>query len=115
MKLTEKHCVPCEGGLPPLSEAAAKKYLAKIDSEWKLSESNKIIERTYTFDDFKDALNWVNKVGALAENEGHHPDIDIRYNKVTLHLTTHAIQGLSENDFILAAKIDVFNRKNQNS
>ena len=103
--LIAQHCVPCEGGTPPLSPDVVRKYLPQI-SGWVVEGGNKSIHREYKFSDFKTAMAFVNEVADLAEIEGHHPDIDIRYNRVTLTLSTHAIGGLSENDFILAAKID---------
>lgn len=103
--LTSKRCVPCEGGVAPLTPAEIKPYLAQISAEWHV-EDDKKIEREFTFRDFNEAITFVNKVADLAEEEGHHPDFDIHYNRVEVELTTHAIGGLSENDFILAAKID---------
>ena len=105
MDLLNKKCVPCEGGVEPLGEAEAHKYLAEVLG-WDLMEVGKKIEKNFKFKDFKAALDFINKVGELAEVEGHHPDIDLHnWNQVTLTLSTHAIGGLSENDFILAAKI----------
>ena len=103
MDLTKKKCVPCEGGVEPMSEKEAKKYLEKVPN-WNLV-GNKI-SRKLKFKDFKEAIKFVNKVAGIAEKEQHHPDINISYNKVELGLTTHAINGLSENDFIVAAKIN---------
>lgn len=104
MNLLSKKCIPCEGGMPPLSKEEAEKYLAEV-SGWKLEDEKKI-EKRFKFENFKEAMKFVNKVAELAEAEGHHPDFAIMYNRVILNLTTHAIGGLSENDFILAAKID---------
>lgn len=104
MDLTKKHCVPCEGGIPPMSKEEAEKYLKEVKG-WQLV-GNKI-EKDLKFRNFKQAMEFVNKVAELAEEEGHHPDILIySWNKVKLMTYTHAIGGLSENDFILAAKID---------
>jgi len=103
--LLQKKCVPCEGGTPPLTRQEAEKYLKQV-AGWQLSADAKKISRRFVFKDFKEAMAFVNKVAALAESEGHHPDIYILWNQVRLQLTTHAIKGLSENDFILAAKID---------
>ncbi len=103
--LSQKHCVPCEGGTKPLDHSQSNEYIEQID-QWHLNEDISI-EKTLRFKDFKEALNFVNKVGAIAESEGHHPDIGILgWNKVKILLTTHAIGGLSDNDFILASKID---------
>ena len=103
--LTKKHCVPCEGGLPPLDRAQVARY-APQTPDWKAADDNLSISREFKFKDFAEAMAFVNKVAALANGEGHHPDIYIFYNLVKLTLTTHAMKGLSENDFILAAKID---------
>jgi len=104
MDLTKKHCVPCEGGIPPMSKNEAEKYLKEVKG-WQLA-GNKI-EKNLKFRNFKHAMKFVNKVAELAEEEGHHPDILVySWNKVKLMTYTHAIGGLSENDFILAAKID---------
>ncbi|MDP9249639.1 MAG: 4a-hydroxytetrahydrobiopterin dehydratase [bacterium] len=107
-ELLKKKCVPCEGGALPLDKAEAKKYMDMVPG-WELSEDGKNITKNYKFQDFIGTINFVNKISEIAESEGHHPDIDIRYNKVKLILSTHAIGGLSENDFILAAKIDASN------
>jgi len=97
--------VPCEGGVDPIDRAGAQKYLMQVPG-WNLSEDAKKISKEYKFQDFIGAINFVNNVAEIAESENHHPDIKINYNKVLLELSTHAIGGLSENDFILAAKID---------
>lgn len=103
--LISQHCVPCEGGTLPLVREDALKLAAEANG-WTLAPDSSSISRDFTFADFKEALAWINKVGALAESEGHHPDIHWWWNKITLHLSTHAINGLSNNDFILAAKIN---------
>jgi 4a-hydroxytetrahydrobiopterin dehydratase len=103
MNLIHKHCVPCEGDVPSLLKDRAQELLAEVPG-WDLQDT--YLTRAYRFKDFADAMLFVNKVAAIAEQEGHHPDITITYAIVTLTLTTHAISGLSENDFILAAKID---------
>ncbi len=105
MDLTQKKCVACEGGIPPLGKEGAEEYLPQVPA-WKPSADYTAISREFSFDDFKQAMIFINKVAALAEEEGHHPDIHIFYNRVKLELSTHALGGLSENDFILAAKID---------
>ncbi len=104
LDLAAKKCKPCEGGTPPMREEEAKDMLKKIEG-WQLKENK--IRKVYRFKDFKGSMKFVNKVADLAEEEGHHPNMSISWNKVTLTLTTHAIAGLSENDFILAAKIDI--------
>ena len=107
MDLTKKKCVPCEGGMPPMKPEGALKLQQQVKG-WSLLTINGIhnLEKKFRFKDFAEAMKFVNKVAALAEEEDHHPDITINWNKVTLQLSTHAIKGLSENDFIMAAKID---------
>lgn len=103
-ELSQKKCKPCEGGTSPMSEDEAKQMLGQVEG-WTL-EGNKI-RKDFKLKDFSEALGFVNKIGEVAEKEGHHPDIQIHsYNQVTVTTTTHAIGGLSENDFILASKID---------
>lgn len=101
--LVRKHCVPCEGGVPPLTRAEAERILAQVPG-WSLAADGKRISREWTFDGFPEAMAFVTRVADLAEAEDHHPDIVVSYRRVRLDLTTHAIGGLSENDFILAAK-----------
>lgn len=104
--LTDKHCIPCEGNVAPLTREQFSPLLPEAVG-WEVVEDAKIVKE-YRFADFAAALAFVNKVGALAENEGHHPDINLHnFNTVTITLWTHAIGGLSENDFIVAAKINV--------
>ena len=107
--LAERQCVPCRGDVPPLEEAAARDYLADCP-DWHLGSDAKRIERTFDFENFARALAFVNAVGAVAEDEGHHPDIHFGWGYVTISLQTHKIDGLHENDFILAAKIDALPR-----
>lgn len=101
--LATKKCVPCEIGTPPMPEDEARKLLPKIPG-WNL-EGNKL-NRKFQFKDFKQSMIFVNKVADIAEQEGHHPDILIVWNKLTLTLFTHAAKGLTENDFVMAAKIN---------
>jgi len=101
--LTQKKCEPCEGGVPPMSDEQAEEFLQKVPG-WE--KEGKKIQREFKFKDFVEAMKFVNKVADLAESEDHHPDIHIYWNKVQLVLWTHAIGGLSENDFILAAKVN---------
>ena len=102
--LIQKKCVPCEDQAP-LKEEEIKKYMEELKEGWEVLE-NKKIQKLFRFKDFKEVMVFVNKVADLAENEGHHPNITIDYSKVNIVIWTHAIGGLSENDFILAAKID---------
>ncbi|HSD71762.1 MAG TPA: 4a-hydroxytetrahydrobiopterin dehydratase [Thermoanaerobaculia bacterium] len=103
--LAAKTCVPCRGGIPPLTEEKAREFVAATPG-WTLAESGTRLFRRFEFRDFKAAIEFVNRVADLAEQEGHHPDIAIHWNKVELTLWTHKIGGLHENDFILAAKVD---------
>lgn len=106
MNLMKKHCKACEGYEKPMNSKDAKKYLKKVLG-WKININEKSIIKNFKFKNFKEALKFVNKIGQLAEKEGHHPDIKIySYKKVKINLTTHAINGLSENDFVMASKID---------
>lgn len=103
--LAQKTCVPCRGGVPPLSEGEAQHLRAQTPA-WELRDGAKRIERSFKFADFRAALDFVNKVGEVAESENHHPDICFGWGYATISLHTHKIKGLHENDFILAAKID---------
>lgn len=103
--LVQKKCVACEGGMPPLRRDEAEILLRQL-KEWRLSGDAQWISKEFKFKDFADALKFVDAVGAIAESEGHHPDIQLSWGKVVVELTTHAINGLSENDFIVAAKTD---------
>ncbi len=105
-ELRAKRCQPCEGGVPPVPRKQAEELLCELE-HWTLAGRGKRIRRELIFDDFMEAVNFINQVAELAENEGHHPDLHLsNYRHLTIELTTHAIRGLSENDFILAAKID---------
>lgn len=106
MDLTKKHCVPCEGGTPPLSDGKENELIRQTPGWILLRDGTHKITRQFKFKDFKQTMFFVNKVADLAEDEGHHPDIKIVYNRVGLNLFTHAVRGLSENDFIMAAKIN---------
>ncbi|MEO6457992.1 MAG: 4a-hydroxytetrahydrobiopterin dehydratase [Chloroflexia bacterium] len=101
--LRQKFCVACEAGTPPMSMEQAEEMMDQVPA-WELQENK--LTRRFRFKDFKEAMAFVNKVADLAESEGHHPDIYISWNRVRLELTTHAIKGLSENDFIMAAKVN---------
>lgn len=107
--LAQKQCTPCRGGIPPMDEASARDYLADRP-QWQLTADAKRIERSFDFKTFAAALEFVNAVGAVSESEGHHPDIHFGWGYVTISLQTHKIDGLHENDFILAAKIDALPR-----
>ena len=105
-KLRTKSCQPCEGGVAPMPRKEATGLLEGLDG-WTLVPKGKRIRREIVFDDFGEAIEFVNRIAELAESEGHHPDLHLTdYKHLAIELTTHAIRGLSENDFILAAKID---------
>ena len=104
MGLANKHCVPCRGGVPPLAGAALDDLKAQLGG-WEVVRGHHL-EKTYTFPDFQKALVFVNRAGAIAEQEGHHPDLHLSWGKVGVEIWTHKIDGLTESDFILAAKID---------
>lgn len=103
--LTDKKCVACEGGIPPLTHEEIEKFHPEVP-EWSVASDELSISRDFKFKNFKEAIDFADRVGALAEEEGHHPVLTVRWGKVGIVLTTDAINGLSENDFILAAKID---------
>ena len=102
----QKKCVPCQGGIPPLNNQEINNLIVKIDSKWQVKD-DKDLRKEYIFNTYKDAINFVNDVAELAEEEGHHPYIHINYKKVLIILFTHKINGLHENDFILASKCDL--------
>ncbi|MEI7826394.1 MAG: 4a-hydroxytetrahydrobiopterin dehydratase [Euryarchaeota archaeon] len=104
-RLTEKHCVPCEVGTQPFDLETVQGLLPMVP-KWNPDDEVKKIVRSYRFKDFVESMRFINKVAELAEEEGHHPDVFVSYNYVKVSLTTHNIGGLSENDFIMAAKID---------
>ncbi len=105
--LSSKHCVPCEGGINPLSHKDIQILLKKLPDQWQLSDDGKSIHRDYTFKNFYRTMSFVNAVAHIANNEDHHPDLQVGFNYCRIRYTTHAINGLSENDFICAAKIDL--------
>jgi 4a-hydroxytetrahydrobiopterin dehydratase len=104
-KLASKSCVPCRGGIAPLSQSEAIRMLPGAPG-WELRQNATRLEHRFEFRDFVEAMKFVNRVAEIAEREGHHPDIAIHWNKVDLVLWTHKIGGLHENDFILAAKVN---------
>jgi 4a-hydroxytetrahydrobiopterin dehydratase len=104
MGLADKHCVPCRGGVPRLQGQALEDMKAQV-AGWQVVDEHHL-EKTYLFPDFRAALDFVNRVGAVAEQEGHHPDLHLSWGKVAAAIWTHKINGLTESDFILAAKID---------
>lgn len=103
-ELTSKKCVPCEGGVPALTAAEAAPLLAQIHG-WQIVDGHHL-RKVYAFPDFMSALGFVNRAGAVAEEEGHHPNLMVTWGRVEAEVWTHAVDGLTENDFILAAKMD---------
>ena len=106
--LASKRCVPCRGGVPPLAGEELDRYAAMLPN-WQVIDGHHL-ERSFTFRDFREALEFTRVVGNLAEEQGHHPDIYLAWGKVRITLWTHKIDGLTESDFILAAKIDQLKR-----
>jgi 4a-hydroxytetrahydrobiopterin dehydratase len=104
MSLAEKHCVPCHGGVPALKGEELEKMRGQV-SGWQVVEQHHLT-KSFSFPDFRTALNFVNQVGEIAETEGHHPDLFLAWGKVDVKIWTHKVDGLTESDFILAAKID---------
>jgi 4a-hydroxytetrahydrobiopterin dehydratase len=105
MELSGKMCVPCEGGVPPLGADRIGEMLREVPG-WQVSEELNLLSKRFRFPDFAGTMVFVNQMAALAEEQGHHPDFCVRYDVLDVQLTTHAIHGLSENDFIMAAKLD---------
>lgn len=107
--LTEQKCEACEGGVPPLTRDEAEELLPQVP-DWQLNDAGDLLSRAYECANFAEALALVNRAGEIAEAEGHHPDMHLtNYKYVLIELTTHAIGGLSKNDFIVAAKLDASN------
>jgi 4a-hydroxytetrahydrobiopterin dehydratase len=105
-ELKEQRCKPCEGGIEPHSLAASKEMLKLLHGDWKLSADGKKIRREYKFKNFYRTMSFVNAVAHIANSEDHHPDLEVGYGNCNITYSTHAIDGLSDNDFICAAKID---------
>ncbi len=103
--LAAKKCVPCEGGVPPLAGSALCSLAERIDGGWEVIDEHHL-EKTFSFKNFRAALAFTNAVGDIAEEQGHHPDIYLSWGTVTLRVWTHKIDGLTESDFIFAAKVD---------
>jgi 4a-hydroxytetrahydrobiopterin dehydratase len=104
-RFSQSHCAPCDRGAEPLKGQALQELYRDLDHDWQLVDGTRL-EKEFSFRDFRQALAFVNRVGELAEAEGHHPDLGLSWGKVTVRLWTHKIGGLHENDFILAARID---------
>ncbi len=105
--LAQKECIPCKGGVPPFDREQSETLLQQLGSDWQLEHNDHdYLQKTYRFKNFREALDFVNRVGDLAEKIGHHPDIYLAWGRVTLQIWTHKIKGLAESDFIFAAKCD---------
>ncbi len=104
-KLADRQCVPCRGGVPPLKGEALAALAAQLGEGWRVVDEHHL-EKDYAFKNFREALAFTNAVGAVAERQGHHPDIHLSWGEVHLAIHTHKIDGLTESDFILAAKAD---------
>jgi 4a-hydroxytetrahydrobiopterin dehydratase len=105
--LAERKCKACEGGVPPLARSESEKLLKELSSDWVLTQDAKAIRRAFAFKDFYRTMSFVNALAHVANIEDHHPDLEVGYNYCRVQFTTHSIKGLSENDFICAAKIDL--------
>jgi 4a-hydroxytetrahydrobiopterin dehydratase len=105
-ELAARKCKPCEGGIAPLDRDAAGQLLSQLSPGWKLSEDAHAIRRDFSFRDFYRTMSFVNALAHIANIEDHHPDLAVGYNYCRVTYTTHAIRGLSENDFVCAAKVD---------
>ena len=108
-KLAQKDCVPCKGGVPPLKGTALARLVKTLGKGWRVINKHHL-EREYKFDNFRTALDFTNKVGELAEQQNHHPDIYLAWGKVKLTLWTHKIDGLTESDFVFAAKVNLLEK-----
>jgi 4a-hydroxytetrahydrobiopterin dehydratase len=104
--LADLECVPCKGGVAPLDPAACAALLERLGGGWELTEGARRLVKTYTFRNFAEGLEFVNRVGAVAESQKHHPDIYLAWGRVRVGIWTHKIDGLTESDFIFAAKCD---------
>jgi 4a-hydroxytetrahydrobiopterin dehydratase len=105
-ELAKRRCVPCESGTPRLPRARVDELLGQLQPGWKATDEGKKLERRFSFPDFKGTMAFINRMADVAEAEQHHPDFTVHYNKLDVTLYTHSIGGLSDNDFILAAKLD---------
>jgi 4a-hydroxytetrahydrobiopterin dehydratase len=105
-ELAERRCQPCEGGTPALTRAQAEALMPQLDGAWRLDEAARALRRDFSFRDFYRTMSFVNALAHLANVEDHHPDLEVGYNYCRVRYTTHAVKGLSDNDFVCAAKID---------
>ncbi|HEY5611113.1 MAG TPA: 4a-hydroxytetrahydrobiopterin dehydratase [Thermoanaerobaculia bacterium] len=103
--LADRECVPCRGGVPPLKGEELARFREELGADWSVVDDHHL-EKEFRFENFRQALDFTNRVGALAEEQGHHPDLYLAWGKVRVAIWTHKIDGLTESDFVLAAKID---------
>lgn len=113
-ELQNKRCLPCEGGTPPLKQEEIKKLLAELPG-WEVNKEGTAIKRRFTFKGFYKTMAFVNAIAWIVNQENHHPDMEVGYNYCAVTFTTHAISGLSENDFICAAKVEALQAQSENS
>ncbi len=111
--LTQKKCKPCEGGTLPLTPRDVRAFTTNLTVPWQVTGGNKQISRTFRFNDFASAMDFAVAIGKIAEEERHHPDLHVSYGKVIVELSTHAVGGLTQNDFILARKIELLKRPSE--
>ncbi|HJN37861.1 MAG TPA: 4a-hydroxytetrahydrobiopterin dehydratase [Gammaproteobacteria bacterium] len=104
MDWKQKHCKPCEGGVSPMTDKAIHEHLKSLD-KWSLETNTSTLTRTFKFNNFYQTMSFVNAVAWVANQEDHHPDLEVSYGSCTVNLSTHAVNGLTDNDFIMAAKI----------
>lgn len=104
-RLAEKECVPCRGGVPPVQGEELERLLGELDPGWRVVDGHHL-EKTFEFEDWGSAQEFMNRVGQLAEEQGHHPDLHLSWGRVGVELWTHKIDGLTESDFVMAAKIE---------
>ena len=105
MSLADQTCVPCKGGVPPMERARAEELLRELDEGWELNADGHL-QRTYSFSNFVDAMAFANRVGDIAEEQNHHPDLSVAWGKCTVEIWTHKIGGLTDSDYYFAAKVD---------
>ena len=105
--LAARRCKPCKGGTPPLTPAEAASLLTQVSQDWVLIDEARAIQRGFAFRDFYRTMSFVNALAHIANIEDHHPDLELGYNYCRVKFTTHAVKGLSENDFVCAAKVDL--------
>jgi 4a-hydroxytetrahydrobiopterin dehydratase len=114
MELADNQCIPCRGGVPPLGKERVELLLAELDGGWEVNASGHL-QRTYAFKNFAQALEFANQVGAIAEEQAHHPDLLVRWGQCMIEIWTHKIGGLTDSDFYLAAKVHRLHTERLNS